>query len=166
MGRYWAVAALRLSECDYVPLDYAVYAKEVSTYLDEAERSARDRRLNVDFSSVREAAKSWESNARVALESARKGVDSGDAELVQRIHQALMKVERSLLDERGLTGRPWFKHLIYAPRPTYKAIVLPALTEAIEANDSQRLRMETDRLAEALKRAALVLQPNKTNSAR
>jgi N-acetylated-alpha-linked acidic dipeptidase len=45
----------------------------------------------------------------------------------------LMKVERALLDPEGLGGRPWFKHLIYAPRPTYKPLILPALTEAIEA---------------------------------
>ena len=27
MARYWAVAALQLAECDYVPLDYAAYAR-------------------------------------------------------------------------------------------------------------------------------------------
>src|SRR5207244_8376793 len=35
MSRYWAVAALRLSECDYVPLNYTNYAREVQTYLNE-----------------------------------------------------------------------------------------------------------------------------------
>ena len=34
MARYWSVAALRLAECDYVPLDYAAYAREVQIYLD------------------------------------------------------------------------------------------------------------------------------------
>src|SRR5207247_6020288 len=35
MSRSWAVAALRLSECDYVPLNYTNYAREVQTYLNE-----------------------------------------------------------------------------------------------------------------------------------
>ena len=49
MARYWAVAALSLTECDYVPLDYAAYAREVQVYLDETERAARERKMQLDF---------------------------------------------------------------------------------------------------------------------
>ena len=159
MGRYWAVAALRLSECDYVPLDYAAYAREVQTYLDEAERTALARKLLLDFDSARVAAKRWENNARVLLDSARRATERGDSIQADRAHKALMRVERALLDDAGLPGRPWFKHLIYAPRPTYKAMVLPALTEAIEAGDLVRAGMEIKRLSDALNRAAAALQP-------
>ena len=69
-----------------------------------------------------------------------------------------MKVERSLLDSEGLAGRPWFKHLLYAPRPTYKAMVLPGLTEAIEAKDPIRANLEAERLTRALQRAADALR--------
>lgn len=44
-----------------------------------------------------------------------------------------MSLERSLLAEKGLPGRPWFRHLIYAPLPSYAAKTLPAVREAIEA---------------------------------
>lgn len=159
MGRYWAVAALRLSECDYVPLDYAAYAQEVQIYLDETETAARRLGVEVDFSRAREAAKVWEKNGRMALEVARKAVDAGDMVRVERVHTGLMKVERALLDPEGLVGRPWFKHLIYAPRPTYKALVLPALTEAIEARDQSRTKLEVERLTRALERAASVIEP-------
>ena len=47
MARYWAVAALQLAECDYVPLDYSAYAVEVQSYLDETERAAREKRLDI-----------------------------------------------------------------------------------------------------------------------
>jgi N-acetylated-alpha-linked acidic dipeptidase len=154
MGRYWAVAALRLSECDYVPLDYAAYAREVQSYLDETEQLARRLKVDVDLSQVRDAAKVWERNSRTALEVARKAVEAGDMARVERVHKGLMKVERALLDPEGLAGRPWFKHLIYAPRPTYKPLVLPALTEAIEARDQSRAKLEVERLTRALKRAA------------
>lgn len=158
MGRYWAVAGLRLSECDYVPLDYVAYAREVQMYLNETERSARAKKLAVDFKAARVAAERWQTNARVVLEAARKSTESGDSKLTESAHQVLMRVERALLDDEGLSGRPWFKHLIYAPRPTYKAMVLPALTEAIEAGDQARARKEVDRLTRALNRAAAVLE--------
>ncbi|HEY0729546.1 MAG TPA: transferrin receptor-like dimerization domain-containing protein, partial [Pyrinomonadaceae bacterium] len=105
-----------------------------------------------------EAAKAWEKNGRTALEIARKAVDAGDTARAERVHKGLMKVERALLDPEGLAGRPWFKHLIYAPRPTYKALVLPALTEAIEARDQSRAKLEVERLTRALKRAAAAIE--------
>ena len=159
MGRYWAVAALSLAECDYVPLDYAAYAREVQIYLDETQRAARQRKMQLDFTAAREAARAWEKNGKAALQSARRAAENGDKAQLERTHRALLKVERELLDAEGLAGRPWFKHLIYAPRPTYKALVLPALTEAIEANDSALARAEIARLARALNRAAKTIQP-------
>jgi N-acetylated-alpha-linked acidic dipeptidase len=159
MGRYWAAAALQLSECDYVPLDYAAYAREVQTYLDETEHAAKQLGVAVDFREVRNAAKVWEKNGGTALEVARKAVAAGDMARVERVHSGLMKVERALLDPEGLAGRPWFKHLIYAPRPTYKPLVLPALTEAIEARDQSRAKLEVERLIRALKRAAAAIEP-------
>lgn len=158
MARYWSIAALQLSECDYVPLDYAAYAAEVRKYLDETEQLARQLRIDVNFAPARAAARSWESNGRTALDTARKAVDAGDMASANRIHQQLMKVERALLDPEGLVGRPWFKHLIYAPRPTYKAMVLPALTEAIEARDTARANAEVERLTRALMRASDALK--------
>src|SRR6185295_4499588 len=109
MGRYWAVAALQLAECDYVPLDYAAYAQEVQRYLDETEQLARKLKVDVDFAPARGAAKSWETNGRAALDVARKALAAGDLATVERVHKGLMKVERALLDSEGLAGRPWFK---------------------------------------------------------
>jgi N-acetylated-alpha-linked acidic dipeptidase len=158
LARYWSVAALRLAECDYVPLDYAAYAREVQTYLDETQSAARERKIEVDFTQAREAARRWEKDSHAALESARQVVETDDSAKVERIHRALIRVERALLDPDGLAGRPWFKHLIYAPRPTYKPLVLPALTEAIEAGDRRRAIAEVERLARALNRAAAALE--------
>src|SRR6201999_2622084 len=120
------------------------YAKEVQSYLDETEQLARRLKIDVDFGAVRDAAKVWERNGRMALETARKAVAAGDRANVERVHRGLMKVERALLDPEGLAGRPWFKHLIYAPRPTYKPLVLPGLTEAIEARDQSRVKLEVE----------------------
>ena len=158
MARYWAVAGLQLAECDYVPLDYGAYAIEVQQYLDETAQLARKLNVEVDLTPAQSAAKAWQMNGRVALESARKAVDAGDTKRVEQIHEGLMKVERALLDSEGLAGRPWFKHLLYAPRPTYKAMVLPGLTEAIEAKDGARAKVEVERLARALQRAADALK--------
>jgi len=46
---------------------------------------------------------------------------------------ALIATERALTDHDGIPGRPWYRHLIYAPKPTYAPEVLPGLAEAIDA---------------------------------
>jgi N-acetylated-alpha-linked acidic dipeptidase len=51
-----------------------------------------------------------------------------------RLEGVLMSVEHSLTDPRGLPGRPWYQHLIYAPGllTGYGAKTLPGVREAIE----------------------------------
>ena len=69
-----------------------------------------------------------------------------------------MAQERALLDEEGIPGRPWFRHLIYAPLPSYEAETLPGLREALEAHDLARARAQAERLADALDRAGAALE--------
>jgi N-acetylated-alpha-linked acidic dipeptidase len=51
-----------------------------------------------------------------------------------RLDAVLISVEQALTDPRGLPGRPWFVHLIYAPGVLtgYGAKTLPGVREAIE----------------------------------
>jgi N-acetylated-alpha-linked acidic dipeptidase len=69
-----------------------------------------------------------------------------------------MAQERALLDDEGIPGRPWFRHLVYAPLASYEAETLPGLREALEAGDLDRARQQADRLRAALDRAIAVLK--------
>jgi N-acetylated-alpha-linked acidic dipeptidase len=73
------------------------------------------------------------------------------------LNRQLLLIERAMLDADGLPGRPWYRHLIYAPRFTYAPEVLPGLSEAIEAGDGGRARAQARRLADALRSAAAAL---------
>ncbi|HEV8542747.1 MAG TPA: M28 family metallopeptidase [Verrucomicrobiae bacterium] len=59
---------------------------------------------------------------------------SSDKKAQARINAALQKTEESLTYEKGLPGRPWFRHMIYAPGlyTGYGVKTLPGLREAIE----------------------------------
>ena len=52
----------------------------------------------------------------------------------EKLNGMLRDIDQLLLDDRGLPGRPWYRHMIYAPgRFTgYGAKTLPGLREAIE----------------------------------
>ena len=71
--------------------------------------------------------------------------------------RALMQAERDLLSPDGLPDRPWFRHLVYAPLPSYQAETLPGVREAVLAGDGARAREQAARLADALERAGRTL---------
>lgn len=49
-----------------------------------------------------------------------------------------MSLERALLAEEGLPDRFWFRHLVYAPLPSYAAETLPGVREAVLASRDPR----------------------------
>jgi N-acetylated-alpha-linked acidic dipeptidase len=61
-----------------------------------------------------------------------------------------MGSERALLDPAGLPGRPWFRHLVYAPLPSYEAETLPGAREALAEGNGARAAAEARRLAARL----------------
>jgi N-acetylated-alpha-linked acidic dipeptidase len=72
----------------------------------------------------------------------------------------LMSLERALLVEEGIPDRPWFRHLVYAPLPSYEAETLPAIREAIVAqrDASSQIRLLTGKLDDAARAASRVLR--------
>ncbi len=73
------------------------------------------------------------------------------------INAALMAEERALLAPEGIPGRPWFRHLVYAPLPSYDAETLPGLREALVAKDFDGARLQARELGAALDRAIAAL---------
>jgi N-acetylated-alpha-linked acidic dipeptidase len=71
--------------------------------------------------------------------------------------RTLMNAERAFLDPNGIPGRPWYRHLMYAPKATYAAEVLPGVAEALEARDARRTAAQVARLVTAIDRAAAIL---------
>jgi len=158
MTGLWGVLALRLANADVLPLDYRAYADRVREFVDEAiDRAApADRGALAPLTAARDrfAAAARAIGARVDAALAAR---TADASTTAAINRALMAAERALLDRDGIPGRPWYRHLIYAPKPTYAPEVLPGVAEAIDAGDRTRLVGQVGRLAAALDRAAAVL---------
>ncbi|GAC1404346.1 MAG: hypothetical protein NVSMB56_18940 [Pyrinomonadaceae bacterium] len=70
-------------------------------------------------------------------------------------NDALINAERALIDERGLRGRSWYTHQIYAPGyyTGYASLPLPDLRQAIDDKNAANAREASTRIIEALKRA-------------
>ncbi len=71
-----------------------------------------------------------------------------------------MAVERALTDERGLRGRTWYTHQIYAPGTYtgYAAQPLPDFRQALEDRNTANAAEALGRIVEALNRATEILK--------
>jgi N-acetylated-alpha-linked acidic dipeptidase len=60
--------------------------------------------------------------------------DAGANASRERLNATLTQLEQSLTDPRGLPGREWYQHMLYAPgiHPGYGVKTLPGIREAIE----------------------------------
>jgi N-acetylated-alpha-linked acidic dipeptidase len=75
-------------------------------------------------------------------------------EIVKAVNARLMQSERELTDQGGLPGRPWYRHLLYAPgvETGYGAKTMPGAREGIEQGRYAEAEHEIARIAEALQR--------------
>ncbi len=165
-ARLWGVVAMRLAGAEGLQFDYTDYAKQISDFFEESMKTAKRRNLAnaLDEKPMRDAIKRfWEEAA--LTEKARQealpnfGGGSGDRKL-RRINEALIGVERAFTDPRGLRGRTWYTHQIYAPGTYtgYAAQPLPDFRQALEDRNTTNAKEALGRIVEAINRGAEVLK--------
>jgi len=158
MAQLWGVIALRLANADLLPFDYGVLGRDILEYIADVERVASREGVAVDLAEVRRAAG--------ALSRVVPGTPVNDVMAAGARNTALMQAERDLLVEEGLPGRPWFKHLVYAPLPSYAAETLPGVREAVLDHDAAGAKAQAAVLAGALWRVARSLGDGSNESER
>jgi len=87
----------------------------------------------LDFTAL-DAATARLAASAAAYDQAAAGAPSASPERLGEANAILQGAEQALTDARGLPGRPWYRHLIYAPGVLtgYGAKTLPGVREAIE----------------------------------
>jgi N-acetylated-alpha-linked acidic dipeptidase len=105
----------------------------------------------LDFSSLEAASARLDASsgnflrARQAFEQSRPV----DTTLVAQVNERLRRSEQRLAPERGLPGRPWYRHHLYAPGAYtgYGVKTLPSLREAVERGAWKEARQEISAVA-------------------
>ncbi|MBD0325795.1 MAG: M28 family peptidase, partial [Pyrinomonadaceae bacterium] len=174
-AQIWGTVALRLANARGLPFAYTDYANQLRDFLTEVERAANARKLTDAFDgrALREAINDFGVEARkieereqsLITEIERTRVQANDSYTravarLGRINDALLAAERALTDARGLNGRPWYKHQIYAPGyyTGYAAQPLPDLRQAVDNSKAEDAREAAVRITEAIRRATEVLK--------
>jgi N-acetylated-alpha-linked acidic dipeptidase len=155
MARVLGLEALHMADADVLPYDYVTYARQIQAYLVAAQARARDAKMTVDFDAALAAANRFTAEATVVF--GKEVSASGDT---AALNAALRAVEEDMLAPEGLPGRPWFRHVIFAPGEYtgYAAVVIPGVNEAIDAHDAGRAQLQMAHVTAALVRATATLE--------
>ncbi len=174
-AQLWGTVAMRLAGADGLPLDYRDYATQVRDFFEESMKTARRRKLAgaIDEKAMTSAMQKFAEEAEriekarqeTVAEVERTRVEANDRHpravaRLDRINAALLAAERALIDERGLRGRNWYRHQIYAPGTYtgYAAQPLPDFRQALEDRNTTNAKEALERIVAALNRAAETLQ--------
>ncbi len=154
-ARILGLEALHMADADLPPYDYAEYGAEVVSYLQAAqEKATKTGMTSLNFAPAIAAAHNFQDAGQHALAAERD-----PAGPLAEGNRLLRKVEEDLLSPRGLPGRPWYKHTIYAPGEYtgYAAVVIPGINEAIDAKDTALAAAQLETLTHALDHATATL---------
>ena len=146
--------AVRLADADVLPLDYSAYATTIAGYARELETRSPSAALG----EIREAVAQLDAAATAFISRRASVMERNDRDGMTELNRRLIAAERALLDDRGIPGRPWYRHQIYAPKFTYAPEVLPAVAEALDSKDVTAVQAQVKRVAAAVRRAAAALR--------
>ena len=173
-ARLYTLVAMRAAGAEVVPLRFTPYGEALREYVDDLRRMVARKARTVESDSARPpivfdglprlvaAIKAFEGQA-TALDSATEALARRDGvppAHLAKVNDALTRVERTFLLPKGLPGRPWFRHAIYAPGLTtgYASWTLPGVRQAIIDNDSEVLAAQLPALAERIEAATTALK--------
>ena len=162
-AQIWGTLALRLADADALPFNYTDYATQIREFFAEALRLAKQKNLDTSFDdrSMNAALEDFAKECSRVEKNRQEAVTTkANSAKLKLINDALIGVEREFIDERGLRGRPWYKHEIYAPGiyTGYAAQPLTDFRQAIDDRNSANTKESLERIVEAIKRATKALQ--------
>jgi N-acetylated-alpha-linked acidic dipeptidase len=182
-------AVIRLADAALLPFQFGDFSDTVRTYLDELKKLSGEQRAEIEernreldeggFTAAADPRKQFVpppkdpvpphlnfaplENAIDALTRSAQRYDAArqkvNATNVQAVNAKLMESERRLTDSAGLPGRPWFRHMIYAPGfyTGYGVKTIPGVREAIEQKRWQEADEQIQRVGAILTKEADLL---------
>jgi N-acetylated-alpha-linked acidic dipeptidase len=179
-------AVIRLADAELLPFQFGDFADTIRTYVDELKKLATDQRGQIEeqnreidegaFTAAADPTKKFVppskqpvppfmnfaplENAMDALAHSAEKYDAARQKAnpanVRTVNAKLIESERRLTDDAGLPGRPWFRHMIYAPGfyTGYGVKTIPGVREAIEQKRWQEADVQIQRVGNLLMKEA------------
>jgi N-acetylated-alpha-linked acidic dipeptidase len=161
-AQLWGTLAMRLADADGLSFDYTDYAAQLKEFFTEAMKVANRRNLAgpLNAKAMTSAIDDFAKEAERVEKNRQDAIRSSDRAKLARINESLVQAERQFIDPRGLRGRAWYKHQIYAPGfyTGYAAQPLTDFRQALDDRNSANAKESLERIVEAIRRVTATLK--------
>ncbi|KAI3701428.1 hypothetical protein L6452_26491 [Arctium lappa] len=169
----WGFVALRLADEVILSFNYEFYVNELQKSAEDLDTELLDKSISLIplFKSIEKMkTAAIQINGEIEEIKENKGwafMWKNQPWKLREMNDRLMMAERALTDREGLPGRPWYKHLIYAPSKhnDYGSKSFPGIDDAVEIAKSidtedswHSVQHEIWRVSRAITQASLVLR--------
>jgi N-acetylated-alpha-linked acidic dipeptidase len=151
LSQVHSIALMRFADSPVLPFEFGRFVSTLRRYTDEIDRLTP----KVDLAPVRNQLARLQTSAtelNAAYARALPNLGSAAPAKLMTLNRILFRTEPALALDPGLPGRPWYRHLIYAPGvyTGYAAKTLPGIREAIEAGKPDEAREQAARVVQVL----------------
>lgn len=165
LARIWGLATFRLANDMLLPMQPLDYANELSRYashISSKQGCLALPDLSAAVAAFQERAIRFDKMLRRCRHQldVKKHYSKKLKKHVAQANERLYQLERAFIDSEGLPGRPWYKHVVYAPGlwTGYSVQVFPAITEAMQGDDPKFTREMEERAAKRVGNALRLLR--------
>jgi N-acetylated-alpha-linked acidic dipeptidase len=149
LSQVTTTALLRLANAPLLPFEFGEFVATVRRYVEQIHKQSETK---VDLQPVLTELAKTETDSKAYEAALAKAASRADNGRLASTNQALYETERALTLAKGLPGRDWYRHQIYAPGlyTGYGVKTLPGIREAVEASRWDEANRETQDVAHAL----------------
>ncbi|KAJ3306436.1 hypothetical protein HDV03_005046 [Kappamyces sp. JEL0829] len=150
--------ALRLLQSAVLPFDFAPYAKALETYARDVKEALDRTDLPHSLDGLERAIQRFRASFPRQKSLLELQPDQDHFGKVRLLNDQLGFAERGFLDPKGIYGRSWYRHVIYAPGEWtgYEASLMPGIYEAIERGTG--VQEAIDQVADSIERVVVFWQ--------
>jgi N-acetylated-alpha-linked acidic dipeptidase len=154
LSQVHTLAMMRLADAPLLPFEFVRFVTTVRAYTEQI-AAMPGLAKRPDFTALMGEITRLQKSAadlNAAYERAQMNLSAAPSDKLAAINRILFRTERALTADPGLPGRPWYRHLVYAPGvyTGYAAKTLPGIREALEAGKPDEARDEAVRVVRAL----------------
>lgn len=167
IARMFGLIAKELADGEILTLNYTDYSIALRSWIISASDRAKTQLpgSNVDWTPLLRAVNVF-NNVSLAVEAEKyqlaRFTTTNRESKIRDLNDRLVQTERAFLDHKGLLGRPFLKHILFAPGlfDSYAGTALPTVSDAILRKDLAQLRFQIRYVALFVEAAAETLSGN------
>jgi N-acetylated-alpha-linked acidic dipeptidase len=147
-----SIALMRFADSPLLPFEFGRFVSTIRRYTDEIANLPNQKPdlapVRAEITRLQKAA----SDLNTAYTRALPNLAAASPDKLATLNGLLFRTERALALDPGLPGRPWYRHLIYAPGvyTGYAAKTLPGIREAVEAANPDEARQQAAQVVRVL----------------